>query len=170
MTISIRALNPGDREMFRDFWLAGLKTFPVFFGGYAESETISPQMWRTVIQGPTHQIFGLFEDAALIGITAAFAKQEDPSGETAIFGMSFILPPWRGRGLSRLLYDTRLEWAKARPRFKRVVLSHRESNAASRGAHRRYGFTLTGRVLQPGPDGASEHEEFYEMALARPGA
>jgi len=77
--------------------------------------------------------------------------------------MSFIAPAYRGRGLSRLLYDARLAWIKARPRFKRVILSHAVSNEASRRAHRRYGFVLTDTVALAGL--AAEPEEYYEIAV-----
>ena len=166
MTITIRALSPDDWPILRAFWLAGLADFPVFFGGYDGAATAPAQMWKNALQGPRHQMFGLFDDASLIGITAAFSQHEDPQGQTAIFGMSFIAPEFRGRGLSRLLYEARLEWIRAHPEFRRVILSHRASNQESRRAHRRYGFVLTGRVMQTGPDGKTEPEEIYEMALS----
>lgn len=169
MTIAIRALEPQEWETLRRFWLDSLQSAPVFFGGDSDAAGSPPQMWQTTIRGPQHQLFGLFEGGedggTLIGISAVFAQREDPSGQTVIFGMSFILPDYRGRGLSRLLYEARLDWARARPQFRRVILSHAQSNAASRGAHRRFGFVLTNTVLQVRPGGGCETEEHYERLL-----
>jgi RimJ/RimL family protein N-acetyltransferase len=169
MAIAIRKLDDADGAMLRAFWLQGLAEFPVFFGRVEDIAIQPPGYWRNVIRGQDHQIFGLFDSGRMIGITAAFAFAEDQSGETAIFGMSFIAPEYRGLGLSRLLYDARLAWTRARPRFKRVILSHAVSNEASRRAHRRYGFvliekkTLADTVALAGL--GTEPEEYYEIAV-----
>ncbi len=102
---------------------------------------MTPEEWESTIRGPAHRVFGLFDAGRLIGITAVFAWREDPSGESAILAMSFILPEYRGRGFSRLLYKARLDWARTVVQFKRVVVSHRESNERSRRAIERHGFS-----------------------------
>lgn len=163
MAIAIRKLEWNDSVLLRRFWLKGLAQYPVFFGGQDGLADQPDGYWQTAIAGPDHQMFGLFHGGRMIGITAAFAFAEDQSGQTAIFGMSFIAPAYRGRGLSRLLYDARLAWIKARPRFKRVILSHAVSNEASRRAHRRYGFVLTDTVALAGL--GAEPEEYYEIAV-----
>jgi tRNA(Arg) A34 adenosine deaminase TadA/RimJ/RimL family protein N-acetyltransferase len=137
----------------------------VFTTSYDEAAARSADAWQSTIHGPANQAFGLFDGQGLIGITAVFAAKDDPSGETASFVMSFILPDYRGRGLSRLLYAARLEWVAARPRFTRVVMSFRESNAASQRAARRFGFANTGRAARTWPDGGVENEVFFELRL-----
>lgn len=163
MAIAIRKLDGTDGVTLRRFWLHGLRHHPRFFSGQAGIADLPPDHWQAAIAGPDHQMFGLFDNARMIGITAAFAVREDPHGETAMFGMSFIAPDYRGLGLSRLLYDARLAWIRTRPRFKRVILSHAAFNEASRRAHRRYGFTRTDTVAPAGRDG--EPEEYYEIAV-----
>ncbi len=97
--------------------------------------------WReTVTADDKHQVFGLFDGSQLIGVTAMFTHSGDPSGETAFLAMSFIQPEYRGRGLSRLLHQARLEWVRAHSRFKRIVVGHRESNEISRRANQAFGF------------------------------
>jgi RimJ/RimL family protein N-acetyltransferase len=163
MAIAIRKLEGKDWATLRGFWLLGLANHPVYFGGQDGLADQPANYWQRAVAGPDHQMFGLFDGGRLIGITAAFAFAEDQSGQTAIFGMSFIAPDWRGRGLSRLLYDARLAWIKTRPRFRRVILSHAISNEASRRAHRRYGFVLTDTVALAGL--GAEPEEYYEIAV-----
>ena len=117
------------------------------------------------MQGADHQVFGLFDGARLIGITAAFTWRDDPSGETVLLAMSFIIPEYRGRGLSQLLYKARLNWIRAHSQFRRVVIYHRESNEISRRANQRFGFSVLQRASRKWPDDATEDEVLYELKI-----
>jgi RimJ/RimL family protein N-acetyltransferase len=153
--------------MFRDFRLAALQAAPgVFSASYDEALAKTPDQWQSIIGGTEHhQVFGLFDGAQLIGITAVFESNEHPALDTAIFAMSFIVPPYRRRDLSRLLYEARLAWVRAQPRFARVLVSVRASNAASQRANRRYGFVAIRRAARLWPDGTTEDEVFYRLDL-----
>jgi RimJ/RimL family protein N-acetyltransferase len=165
--VTIRPLDPTEWEMFRDFRLAALQAAPgVFSASYDEALARTPGQWQATIGGTEHhQVFGLFDGPRLVGITAVFESDEHPARDTAIFAMSFILPPYRGRDLSRLLYEARLAWVRAQPRFRRVLVSVRASNLASQRANRRYGFTATRRAPRLWPDGTTEDEVFYRLDL-----
>jgi len=146
--ITARALQASDWETFKDFRLKALAAAPgVFASSYQEEVGQTAHEWQTTARGPFHQVFGLFDSERLVAITAAFP---------------FILPEYRGRGLSRLLYQVRLDWILRQTQFQRVVVSHRESNAASRRAIERHGFTETHRAARIWPDGTSGDEIFYE--------
>jgi RimJ/RimL family protein N-acetyltransferase len=149
-SVTARALEPSQWEIFRALRLDALRAAP-------QSET----------KGGDHQVFGLFDGERLIGITAAFTYRGDPTGQTALLAMSFILPSHRGRGLSRTLYDARLAWIRAQPKFRRVVVSHRKSNEASRRANQRHGFVRTKNVPHTWPDGQTEDEVFYELEILK---
>jgi RimJ/RimL family protein N-acetyltransferase len=166
-SVITRAFDPSEWIAFRDFRLQALRAAPgVFVTSYDEALVRTPEEWQDTIKGPAHQVFGLFDGERLIGVTAAFTSREDPSGETAIFAMSFILPEYRGRGLSRLFYEARLDWIRTHPQFKRVMVSHRLSNEVSRRAIQRYGFRPTGRTSRTWPDGVSEDEVCYELPIS----
>ena len=140
-SITIRALDPTEWPAFRDFRLGALAAAPGVFGSSYETEaTWTAEEWQRTVAGPGHQVFGLFDGEYLIGITAVFTWREDPSGETALLGMSFIRPEYRGRGLSRLFYEVRLDWIRKHAQFKRAVVFHRQSNEVSRRANQRHGF------------------------------
>jgi len=79
--------------------------------------------------------------------------------------MSYILPQYRGRGLSRKFYETRLAWIRNHPKFKRIIVSHRASNEASRRANQKHGFVQTERSSHIWPDGQIEDEVFYELKI-----
>src|ERR1700678_2798415 len=120
-SVTVRALEPSQWEIFRALRLDALRAAPGAFSlSYDEVVTWSPQIWQSETKGADHQVFGLFDGERLIGITAAFTYRADPTGQTALLAMSFILPSHRGRGLSRMLYDARLTWIRARPKFRHV--------------------------------------------------
>ena len=166
-SIVIRPLSPTEWAAFRDLRLEALKVAPgAFASSYQAEVTHTREEWQRTISGPGHQVFGLFDRGHLIGITAAFTWREDPSGETAILAMSFILPEYRGRGLSHLLYEARLEWIRAQGLSKRVIVSHRASNEVSRRLAERHGFVAIGRASRIWPDGSADDEIFYELWIS----
>jgi GNAT superfamily N-acetyltransferase len=166
-SITIRALDSAEWAAFRDFRLQALKADPGVFGSSYETEvTSTAEEWQRTVAGSGNQVFGLFDGERLIGITAAFTWREDPSGETALLAMSFILSEYRGRGLSRLLYEARLDWIRKRAQFKRAVVFHRESNEASRRANERHGFLPISRKPHTWPDGTIEDEVFCELRIS----
>ena len=166
--IHIRPLVASEWEAFRDFRLAALKAAPgCFAGSYEDEAKRSPEIWRAEIAGEAHQAFGLLDQQRLIGITAVFTWRGDPTGQTALLAMSFILPEYRGRSLSRLLYQARLAWIRERPKFRRVIVSHRASNEASRRANQRHGFVRTEFAARTWPDGQTENEIFYELKISK---
>lgn len=165
--ITIRPLEASEWPLFRDFRLMALKAAPgVFLSSYEKSLAHSDAYWQELIGGPEHRTFGLFDGEKLIGITGAFAdKKEDPSGQTATLAMSFIVPEYRGRKLSRLLYEARLDWIRAQPQFKRVLVAHRGSNEVSKRANQAYGFTLIEQSSRTWPDGTVDDDFVYELKL-----
>ena len=164
--IAIRPFDTAEWERFREFRLAALAAKPGLFAvSYNEAEARPPEDWQRTIEGIDRRVFGLFDDQRLIGITAAFAWREDPTGQTAFLAMSFILPEYRGRHLSRILYQARLDWIRAHGQFKRVVVSHRVSNEVSGRAMQHFGFQETHRARKVWPDGGEEDEVFYELNL-----
>jgi RimJ/RimL family protein N-acetyltransferase len=148
--------------------LYGLVSEPgVFFSAHAQEVLLDAEWWRTWVANPAQCVFGLFHDGELVGITAVYTHRDDPSGRTALFGSTFIHPAHRGHGLSRLLYQARLDWVRARPTFGRVVVSHRRSNLPSMRAIRRFGFTVTDARTHQWPDGTTEDDVLYELDLTR---
>lgn len=162
----VRPLAPDEWESFKEIRLFALQTEPGYFSSSFNSErSRSDEEWRQRIQSPTRQAFGLFDIERLVGITAVFASRDDDKGETALLGMSFILPEYRNRGLSKLLYESRFQWVRDRPRFKHVEVSHRISNMPSRRAIEREGFKFIRYSNTQWPDGTEEAEAQYRFDL-----
>jgi RimJ/RimL family protein N-acetyltransferase len=154
--VRLRELEGDDWEALRDLRLYALETeLGRFFRSPSEERDRSEDEWRALAAGDDrHQLFGLFDGEALVGITGIVADvEQDSSGATAGLGMSYVKPEYRGRGYGALYYEARLAWARARPQFARAVVGHRRSNEASR------------RLIERWPDGAEEDDVCYELLL-----
>jgi RimJ/RimL family protein N-acetyltransferase len=169
-SITIRPLEVAEWPQLRDLRLRALEDTPgAFSATYDEAVRRSETEWRAMLTDPTRRVFGLFDGDTMIGITGVLTSREDSSGQTAVLVMSYIVREYRGRGLSRMLYEARLAWARAHPKLNRIVVSHRESNEASRRANQRHGFVPTGQISpRVWPDGVTEGEVFYELQLSKP--
>jgi RimJ/RimL family protein N-acetyltransferase len=165
--MAIRPLAESEWASFRDLRLRALTTAPgVFAESYEHALGHDETYWRETVAGDDeHQVFGLFDGLKLVGITAVFTYREDPTGETALFAMSYIVPEYRGQGLAGLLYHARLDWVRAHAQFNRVIVSHRESNEASRRANQAFGFRFVRRERRTWPDRVDEDELHYELEV-----
>ena len=79
--------------------------------------------------------------------------------------MDYIDPSYRGRCLSKLLYQLRIDWARQHQPFKRLVISHREGNEASRRANQVFGFRYIGKEDIDWPDGVKAPDYLYELDM-----
>lgn len=164
--ISVKALTSDDWQTFRAVRLAALKAHPgVFLRSYEEAIKISESGWKEMLDGNGKCIFGLFENNQLIGLAAVFTWLNDPSGQSGLMAMDYIDAKYRGRHLSRLLYEARINWAINYTPFKRLVTSHREDNEASRRANQAFGFKFIGKELIKWPDGSKALDYKYELDL-----
>ena len=130
----------------------------------AEDAARPDSHWQDMLAEPAVALFALFDDDAMIGMTGAFTDRDDPRGTTAAFGMTWIAPGDRGRGLSRLYYRERVAWACATG-HQRIVVGYRASNLASGAAMRAAGFVSVRRRSHRWPDGGVEDELLYGLDL-----
>lgn len=71
---------------------------------------------------------------------------------------------YRGIGLSVMFYEARLNWAK-HENISAVIVSHRESNLASKMANQKFGFQYTHEQNKIWADGVKNQEIFYRLFL-----
>jgi len=167
MSITTRALTAQDLETFRQIRLRALREHPdVYSGSYGEAAARTECDWIEMLDGKGKCIFGLFDGDKIIGLAAAFTSRKDPGGETGVLAMDYIDPLYRGRGLSRLLYQARIDWAKQHLPFRRLVVSHRDDNEPSRRASQSFEFQFVGKEEMDWPDGTKAPEYVYELDLA----
>lgn len=164
--ITIRELIPKDWESFRAIRLKALSMHAGNYGGtLSDAQSAPPEKWKDTLDGKGKRVFGLFDDKLLMGITGVFTWQEDPRGETGFMGMSYIEPHYRGRGLSAMLYQARIDFACDHHAWTKLIISHRIDNEASKQAIAKHGFQLVGEEDIEWPDGACALDCQYELDL-----
>jgi RimJ/RimL family protein N-acetyltransferase len=167
MNVSIRQLNEDDWREFAKVRLKALETDPKVFGSNYELESkFTEADWRSRLQASEDSaIFMLFAGDEPIGTTAVSVWRDDETKRTALLWGSWLEPDFRGKGVSELMYRTRIEWAKAHPTVERIIVSHRASNVASKYANQKHGFRFTKTNEKTWTDGVTEDEICYELIV-----
>ncbi|MBK9152907.1 MAG: GNAT family N-acetyltransferase [Chloracidobacterium sp.] len=163
---TIRKLEEDDWEIFRQVRLKALATDPLVFGSNYDREADQPVVqWQESLGDEAVAIFVLFARTLPMGITGVSVYRDDPSNRTAILWGSWLEPEIRGKGLSKMFYKARINWAREHPTVARLIISHRASNLASRSANQKFGFSLTHVTEKVWNDGITEEEFHYELIL-----
>ena len=166
MSITIRRLTEDDWFEFSQVRLKALQTDPNVFGSNYEKESqMTEAEWRSRLQAKDNAIFLIFENETPIGMTGVSIDRNDPTKKTALLWGSWLAPHFRGKGLSELMYQARINWAKEQPTIEKIIVSHRASNLSSKYANRKHGFVLTHKTEKVWTDGATEDEIFYELKI-----
>ena len=103
----------------------------------------------------------------LAGLSAVFGWREDKSGKSALLAMWYMDAAHRRGGDFTKLVQASIDWAEAQPCFERIVVSHREGNAASRRVNQKFGFYHTHTHSELWPDGVRAKQHFYERQILR---
>jgi RimJ/RimL family protein N-acetyltransferase len=163
--IQIRPLRPDEWPAFRSLRLRALATDPGNFFRSAEEEEVRPEgEWREMLESDDGAVFGLFDADRLIGLTAVYIDRAIAARDSAGLGMTWLDPAYRGRGLSALIYDARIAWARDKG-LARIIVSHRADNEPSRRAMLAHGFRPTGTAPHEWPDGRTVDNISYELPL-----
>jgi GNAT superfamily N-acetyltransferase len=163
---SIVHLNPDDWQILKKIRLEALSLEPQAFGSNFEKESsYDENKWREFIGEPLSKdraIFILINGDNVIGLTGIVRSKENL--EDAVLIASYIQKQYRGKGLSKILYEARIDWAR-RNSFSGVIVSHRQSNIASKMANQKFNFQYTGSADKVWIDGKSEKQLFYRLSL-----
>lgn len=163
MSYTIRQFQADEWEQYKAIRLEALQLEPGKFGNtHATEAAYEDFIWKDRLASEKNACFGLYNVQELIGLTSIFCESE--LWEDAYMTQSYIKQAHRGIGLSKMLYDARLRWAKEKG-IKKLIIGHRESNLVSRAANQRYGFQYTHRVARSWPDGVDEDMVYYSLLL-----
>ena len=166
MNITIKQLTEADWHKFSQVRLKALLTDPKVFGSNYEAESKMPEAeWRSRLRAKDNAIFLIYKNETPIGMTGVSIDRSDPTQKTALLWGSWLEPHFRGKGLSKLMYQTRIDWAKRQPTVEKIIVSHRASNLTSKFANQKHGFVLTHKTEKIWTDGAAEDEIFYELKI-----
>ncbi len=167
INISIRQINEKDWREFREIRLKALKADPTVFGSSYEREVNkSKQDWKDWVGEKGQAIFFIHDEETPIGMTGIYIPQDTVGKSTSVLWGSWLEPDYRWKGISGLMYEARIEWAKQQSELKRIEVSHRESNLASKHANQKHGFKYTYSESKTWHDGVTEDEVYYELIIS----
>ena len=159
---TIRQLTVNDWQIYKSMRLEALQNEPGVFGGsYADESARSDDDWKHRFL-KSCAYFGLYHGDDCIGLTGVVEHRDN--SDNVIFLASYVRKEYRGKGLSHLLYEARIGWAKEQG-YKCVVLNHRASNLASKAANQKHGFVYTHTERKTWPDGIEDDQLFYQLML-----
>lgn len=168
MNISIRQIDKNDWQEFREIRLKALQSDPKVFGSNYEREIkFSNQEWKDWCGAKNQAIFFILVDENPIGITGIFIPQDTDEKIKAVLWGSWLESDYRRQGISELMYQARIDWAKQQPELKIIEVSHRESNVASKFANQKHGFKLVKEESKMWHDGIEEKDVIYELNLKK---
>ena len=161
---TIHQLNNNEWDIFKKIRLEALLADPQFFGASFEKEAeYGEDKWREFIGNPNDRaMFILKNNDDVIGLTGIIRSRDNLQEANLI--ASYIRKEYRGLGLSKKFYIARLDWAR-KNKFSSVLVSHRESNIASKMANQKFGFKCIGIHDKVWNDGKNEKEVFYRLSL-----
>ena len=156
----IKYLSENEWQDYKSIRLEALKKHPEYFCPSRNEAKFTEEEWRERLVNPNAAQFGLYADSELIGLTGIFREREQ-----AHLVQSYIREDYRGKGLSKLFYKARLEWAREQEGIKRLVVEHRDDNLPSKGAHQNFGFQFVKSRDQLWPDGQKRPCLVYHLEL-----
>ncbi len=163
-SFSIRQFHAEDVEIYKAMRLEALQLEAGKFGNsYAFEAAFPDEQWRTRVNNPLGACFGLYYGDELIGITGIVIVDPEKPQE-AYMTQSYIRAPFRGKGLSGMLYSARFGWARNH-NITTLHIGHRRSNILSKAANQRYGFEYTHAEMRTWPDGAEEEMLYYTLNI-----
>ena len=162
--IEVKQIGEEDWNTLKEIRLKALASDPAVFGSSFDHEAkMSEADWRSWLVTADTGIFVVILDSKPVGMTAISIDRHDPTKQRAMLWGSWLPRDLRNRGLSKLLYMSRIQWTERHPNCLKIVVSHRESNLSSRHANQKHGFRWIRSKQKTWNDGAVENEHFYEL-------
>lgn len=162
---TIHKLLPGEYAIYKDVRLEALRLEPAFFSKSLEEEKTYPdELWQNRLFNTGAAFFKLCCNNEVIGITGIVIQKDDEGEDVGYLGQSYIRKEHRGKGLSRMLYEARINWAREKG-LKKLTIGHMERNMVSRSAIAHFGFVFTHSVESDLLNGEKSGMLFYELVL-----
>ncbi len=164
--ISVRVLRSDEWALFKAVRLKALLSDPSAFWSAHEKEVeYADHVWQEKLNDSVYGIFGAFYRGDIIGMTGIKIHDDQLGDLKAELWGSWLEKEWRGKGVSKKLYEARVDWAKQRPEIKTIIVGHREENISSMKAIQKHGFLFTHKTEETWPDGIADPCYIYELRL-----
>lgn len=107
----VRKFEAADWAVYKAMRLEALRLHQDVYGtSHADMADRPNSEWEDIVSQDDAAFFGLYDGGDAVGIAGIFTHKSEP--RTGILIAGYIREAYRGRGLSRLLYQARIDWAK----------------------------------------------------------
>lgn len=139
MNFYTRLLTEADWKTLQQIRLEALTLHPNFFAPSHDEFKFTEADWKERLNNKDGANFGLYNDKnEIIGLTGIIRDNEDRS--CAWIVASYIQAPFRRMGLTRFLYESRIQWAKEQKDIHTLIVHHRADNEISKKSHQNFNF------------------------------
>lgn len=164
--ILIKKLTEDNWRDFKKIRLEAVTYHSHFYLTNFEIESLKDDdYWKNTLSDSYNgAVFGIYVGNTVIGLMGAF-RHRDSKTDTAILGMVYIRDGYRGMNLSDRLYKESIDWAKKQDGIKRILVSHRDDNEASKSTIKKWGFNLYDKMEITYGDKTTGLSHRYELQL-----
>lgn len=145
INFTVRQLRVDEWSLYKRIRLEGLSKNPEAFSPSRNESEFTDSDWQARLSHSDGSIFGLFADIEIVGLTAVVRDKKNPT--VAHLTQSYIQQPFRDKGLSKLLYQERIYWARDQGDIELLTLDVNEDNLASQNACKNFGFIQSDSYL-----------------------
>jgi ribosomal protein S18 acetylase RimI-like enzyme len=162
--IDVRALTPAHWQVWRELRLAALAEAPAAFGSrLADWQDAEEERWRDRLAIPGSVNFVALLDRKAAGMASGVPGED---GIPDLISM-WVSPAGRGKGIGDRLVQEVARWARSQGAAM-LRLTVAEDNEHAAALYRRHGFTDTGELTGPLPDGIRMEKIMMKPLLPAP--
>lgn len=164
--ITVKQWNENDWEVFKAMRLEAI-TYNLHFypTNFEEESSKDDEYWKDSLRDTQNgAVFGIYVGKIAVGLMRAL-RHCDYKTDTAQFGMVYIRDGYRGMNLSDYLYKSCMDWTKAQDGIKRILISHRQGNEASKVTIQKLGFEFYEKVELTYGDGTTDFSHRYQLMI-----
>ena len=154
-------------QMLKQIRVDAVNSHPDVFAPSIHPDKLSDEEWKNRLNNPASASFVIIDEKTkeAVGLTGIYLEDGNANSETGHMISSFMKNSHKGKGLSKLLYQARIDWAKQHHSLKRLVLEQRETNTAIKCVHQKFGFKFSKASECKFADGTKAKTEIYELIL-----
>ncbi len=150
-TLRIVSLSPTRWKEFKALRIRALKQEPLAFGANEdEAAALSDAQWENPLkesrEGKKQRILFAEHNGVLVGMIGVYFEPLAKLQHVGIINQVYVEPKFRGQGIAKLLLQSIIAFALARPGTKKLKLTVQAGQVAAIGLYERLGFKVVGTL------------------------
>lgn len=163
----IQKLNPDSLAEFKKIRLEALELEPQAFGdSYSVLSKKKDNYWKKELSNRKQVWYGAFDNDMIVGIGSIKFVKTLKFDHIAHLSGIYVRKEYRGQGVGKLLFKTRIEEAFKNPYIRKIKLIVNLSQENAIGLYKSFGFRVVGKMEKEFRLG-SDYFDAYLMELLK---